>query len=102
LTAQGVKLLHPNTREFAQSCGDFYAGVVPRSGNVPYITHMDQLPLNAALAGADKRDLADCWAWSRRSSAVDISPLVSCTLASWGYKRVSSEVPTSAPWIARR
>ena len=102
LTALGVKLLHPNTREFAQSCGDFYAGVVPRSGNVPYITHMDQPPLNNALAGADKRDLADCWAWSRRSSAVDISPLVSSTLASWGYKRVSTEVPTSAPWVARR
>jgi hypothetical protein len=28
--------------------------------------------------------LGDAWAWSRKSSAVDISPLVACTLALFG------------------
>jgi hypothetical protein len=33
------------------------------------------------VTGAKKRPLGDAWAWSRKSSAVDISPLVACTLA---------------------
>jgi hypothetical protein len=102
LEAAGVKLIHPTTAEFAQSCGEFYTGIVPRKGNVPNVTHIDQAPLNAAVAGADTRDLADCWAWSRRSSAVDISPLVACTLATWGAKRLANEKKPSAPWVARR
>lgn len=102
LEAAGVKLIHPTTAEFAQSCGEFYTGIVPRKGNVPNVTHIDQAPLNAAVAGADTRDLADCWAWSRRSSAVDISPLVACTLATWGAKRFANEKKPSAPWMVRR
>jgi hypothetical protein len=42
-----------------------------------------QPELSAALAGATKRSLGDAWAWSRRNSAVDISPLVAATLALW-------------------
>lgn len=102
LEAAGVKLIHPTTTEFAQSCGEFYTGIVPRRGNVPNVTHINQAPLNSAVAGADTRDLADCWAWSRRESAVDISPLVACTLATWGYKRMANEKQPSAPWVARR
>jgi hypothetical protein len=37
--------------------------------------------LKAALKGASKRSLGDSWAWARKSSAVDISPLVAVTLA---------------------
>lgn len=45
-------------------------------------------PLNrrAALDGAVKRPLGEAWVWSRKSSAVDISPLVACTIAHWGAK----------------
>jgi hypothetical protein len=102
LEAAGVKLIHPTTAEFAQSCGEFYTGIVPRKGNVPNVTHINQKPLNSAVAGADTRDLADCWAWSRRTSSVDISPLVACTLATWGYKRIANEKKPSAPWAVRR
>jgi hypothetical protein len=41
--------------------------------------------LNAALAGARRRDLGDSWAWARKGLSVDISPLVAVTLAGWGH-----------------
>jgi hypothetical protein len=37
----------------------------------------------AAVRGAVTRPLGDSWVWSRKSSAVDISPLVAVTLAHW-------------------
>jgi hypothetical protein len=37
----------------------------------------------AAPKGASTRPLGDAWAWSRRSSLVDVSPLVASTLALW-------------------
>lgn len=102
LEAAGIKVISPTMQEFAQSCGEFYVGVVPRKGNQPNIVHLDQKPLNNAVAGADKRDLADAWAWSRRSAAVDISPLVGATLAAWGHKKMVNEKPVSPPWVRRR
>jgi hypothetical protein len=37
------------------------------------------------LKGAVQRPLGDSWAWSRKKSTVDITPLVSQTLAVWGF-----------------
>ena len=37
--------------------------------------------LAAALAGAQQRPLGDAWAWSRKSSRVNIAPLIAATLA---------------------
>lgn len=48
------------------------------------LRHLGSVELASALAGAVKRPLGDAWAWSRKSSTVDISPLVACTLALWG------------------
>ncbi|WP_406527371.1 terminase [Streptomyces sp. I8-5] len=88
LTNAGVKVLTPTTREFAQGCGDFYSGIVPRGGGPdPDIVHIDQPELKSAVAGADKRELADLWAWDKRNSSVDISPLVAVTNAVWGYRK---------------
>lgn len=102
LEEAGVKVLSPNSNEFATSCGDFYSAVVPRKDSVPYLVHVGQPPLTNAVAGADKRDLANTWAWSRRNSAVDISPLVAGTLAMWGYKKLKHEKKASPPWVVRR
>lgn len=102
LTKMGIEILSPNATEFAQACGEFYAGVIPQRGNKPSLVHIDQVPLTAAVAGADKRDLEGSWAWSKRNSAVDISPLVACTLAVWGFKKYQYLPKASAPWVARR
>ena len=61
-----------------------------------HVFHIDQPELNSAVAGASKRSLGDAWAWSRKSSAVDISPLVAVTLAAWGAAQGAS---TNEPFM---
>lgn len=85
LDAAGIAVVTPKAREAAQACGMFYDAVVPSEGNRPTLRHLDQAPLNSAVAGAQKRPLGDAWAWARRGSGVDISPLVAATLALWGH-----------------
>ena len=69
----------PKAREMAAACGQFYDAVTTQA-----LTHFDDAPLATALAGAQKRDLGDAWAWARRTVGVDISPLVAATEAAWG------------------
>lgn len=68
-----------DTKTMAAACGRFHQGVIDC-----VIRHADQTLLNAAVEGADKRTLDDAWAWKRRTSTTDISPLVAVTLAAWG------------------
>lgn len=84
----GVTVTQITAREHAQACGAFYDAVMDDS-----LRHLDQVPLNAAVAGARKRPLGDAWAWSRKASSVDISPLVAVTLAL--HARTSAKESTS-------
>lgn len=102
LESFGIKILSPTTSEFAVACGEFHTGCVPRKGEVPKIVHTGQQPLTNAVAAAGKRDLAGKWAWDTKNATSDISPLVAATLATWGYKKLSNEQPTAAPWVAWR
>lgn len=45
------------------------------------VHHGGQPELDAAVKGARKRSLGEAFAWARKTSTVDISPLVACTLA---------------------
>lgn len=69
-----------SAKEYGQACGAFYDAC---EGD---LHHLGTAELNAAVKGAAKRPLGDAWAWSRKSSNVDISPLVACTLALWGLQ----------------
>lgn len=82
----GVKVESPQAREFAQACGEFRSAVMPRRGETATLAHLNQPSLRTACAGAVRRDLADLWAWSRRNSSTDISPLNAATMAKWGFK----------------
>jgi hypothetical protein len=64
-----------------QAVGGFYDAVM---GEAPTVRHRNQRALNDALEGAGRRDLGDGWAWSRRFSTSDISPLVAVTNALHG------------------
>jgi hypothetical protein len=75
----GITVVQPKVREVAQASGQFYDAVAEQG-----LSHLDQAPMAAALAGAQKRPLGDAWAWARRGVNVDISPLVAGTLAKWG------------------
>jgi hypothetical protein len=52
------------------------------------VRHIGQPILEVAVAGAAKRTVGDAWVWSRSGSAVEISPLVAVTLATWGATTV--------------
>ncbi len=49
------------------------------------LRHLDEQPLNLAVAGAGTRPLAGGLAWDHKSS-VEVSPLVAATLALWAYE----------------
>lgn len=86
LELAGITVTVPTTREVGQACSGFYDAVDQQR-----LHHLDQAPLNAALAGAEKRTLGDAWAWARRGVSVDISPLVAATLALWGLETVPAD-----------
>lgn len=81
LLERGVKVTISNASDMAKACGMIHDGVI--AGDV---THFDQARLTDALVGATKRDIGQAggWGWNRRSNDVDLSPLVSVTLALWG------------------
>jgi hypothetical protein len=89
LEAAGVRVVPVNAQEHAQACGMFFDSVQERD-----IHHLGTQELGSAVRGAAKRPLGDAWAWSRKTSAVDISPLVASTLAWWGL--LTAKEPVSA------
>ncbi len=78
--AKNIDVITISAKEHAQACGILYDGVVTNDT----VRHLGCDALRDALRGAAKRPLGEAWAWSRKSSAVDISPLAACTLALWG------------------
>jgi hypothetical protein len=92
LEAKGIEVVSPKARQVAQACGGFLDAVADQT-----LTHLDQAPLAAALAGAELRPLGDASAWSRRGASVDISPLVAATHAAWGLHTYQME-EEAEPW----
>ena len=72
-----------SAKEVAQACGIFYDSVTDSQS----LRHLGTSELDAAVNGAITRPLGDAWAWSRKTSSVDISPLVASTVALWGLKQ---------------
>ncbi len=81
--------------EHARGCGMFYDGIVgdEETGSPPTLVHLGDPALTAAVAGAVKRPLGERWAWNRKDSTVDISPLVAVTLALYGFLRKRQGAP---------
>lgn len=86
LRDEGVAVVPVSSRDHADACGQLVDAVVEKR-----LRHTGDPRLAGALAGAGIRPLGDAWAWSRRASNVDITPLVSCTLALWGLQDRSGE-----------
>ncbi len=79
----GVKVVHPSGLDITQACSSFLDGVVTRT-----VWHAPNEDLDAAVRGAKRQESGDSFRWSRKkSSAVDISPLVAVTLAAWGAQQ---------------
>ena len=90
LAAAGIDAVEVKSSEHAEACGGLLAAVL--SGKLIHARHS---ALDAAVRGATRRPYGDAWAWNRRKSDVDISPLVAVTLARWGAL-TASEVDVAA------
>lgn len=62
--------------EYTRGCGMFFDAYDQGT-----IEHDGDPALEAAVRGAAQRSLADAWAWSRKHSRADITPLVAATIA---------------------
>lgn len=89
LAARKVDVALTGARDMAQACGRFLDLVLDGR-----LVHIGQEPLSAAVAGARRRPLGDAWAWARRDTTVDLSPLVGVTLAVW---MLAQPAPEPAP-----
>ncbi len=66
-------------RDYAQACGALADEI-----EAERFRHIGQPPLDMAVEGVRTRDLADAWAWARKDSSADITPLIAVTLARHG------------------
>lgn len=85
LEALGLKVKLLTTRDQAGAFGMMVDAVSDRQ-----VRHIGQPELSDAIRGAAKRPLGDAWAWSRKLSGVDISPLVAVTQALWALESFAS------------
>lgn len=75
-------LIPVGSGDLAAACGMLFDEIDAQT-----IRHGDQVELADAIQGAVSRSTGDeAWVWSRKSSGVDISPLVAITLARWGHQ----------------
>jgi hypothetical protein len=86
LEKAGVEMTAVTADEHTQACGMLF-DLVDQKG----LRHLGQDELASALKGAKKRTLGDRWAWSRKNSSIDITPLVSFTLAVFGARTIEPE-----------
>jgi hypothetical protein len=76
LEEAGITVETIGTVEYTRACGMFFDAVEQGT-----IVHDGDPALEAAVRGAAQRTLADAWAWSRKHSRSDITPLVAATIA---------------------
>ncbi|KPG86508.1 hypothetical protein [Frigoribacterium sp. RIT-PI-h] len=84
-----VTLAAAEGRDMAIACAKFFDAVADKS-----VFHPNQPQVNAALSVARKRPLAGAWAWNRKDTASDITPVVAETLALWGAQNDNVQRPT--------
>jgi hypothetical protein len=80
------------TRDVAMACGAFYDAAMAAT-----LAHADAPVLNEALASARKRPLGDAWAWHRKDTETDITPLVAVTFAAYGLSLKPEKSTTDGP-----
>lgn len=91
LADAGIDVTVVSTTDHKAACAALLAAVVEGR-----CFHRGQPELDAAVNAAARRIIGDGWLWSRRSSSVDISPLVAAGLAAWGHANHSQPVALAA------
>jgi len=76
LVERGIKVVGYGSRQVTTACSRFMDKV-----DEDELRHLAQPELNVAVDAARRRKVGDAWAWHRRDTSADISPLVALTLA---------------------
>ena len=101
LARLGVEVVELGATEAANAHAVFVTACAERT-----LRHINQPELTAALTGAVRRTLGDSYAWSRRSSSVDISPLVAASVAAWAARTIDPGrrriVISQSDWLAAK
>lgn len=92
LLAAKVPVVEVTTTDLVKACAHLKQLV-----NADQLRHRGQIPLDQAVYGAAVRAIGEGWAWTRRVSTVDISPLMTVTLAAWAAR---NDQPRTDGWIA--
>jgi hypothetical protein len=93
LEERGVEIRRVTTGEHAEAVGLFMEEVTEET-----LRHLGSSELFDAIRGAKLRNVGDANLWSRRSSAVDVSPLVAATLAVWVARGMPDDDPEWRIW----
>ncbi len=80
LERKRVRLVELDSRDMVRACGAFFDRVMDQQLRIRANNDLD-----AAVAGAVKREVADAWAWGRKKSFYDISLLVAATAGVWAH-----------------
>ena len=99
LEGRGVKVIRFSTRDTIHACAEFYSLVSDRRIRVRPngCEHCGKVPITEAVKGALQQPVGDGWKWSRKSSTVDISPLMALSLAVGAQSGIGSK-PQVAPF----
>jgi hypothetical protein len=95
----GMRITVIEVADQAKAAGTFYDAVTDLT-----LVHLGTTELAAAVRGAETRPLGDAWLWSRKTSAVNIAPLIAATNARWGLATIEPpkrKVPLSAMRMRR-
>lgn len=88
-TQIAVTLAAAEGKDMAIACAKFYDGVMDQT-----VHHTRQVQLDVPLSLARKRPLQGGWAWNRKDSDSDITPIVAVTLALWGAQMKNVKRPS--------
>jgi phage terminase large subunit-like protein len=84
----GVQVRKVAGREMAQAAVALAAHIDQQT-----VRHLQQPDLDTAVAAARRRMVGDLWAFGRRGSFADISPLCAAALAAWGHAQTAGREP---------
>lgn len=83
----GVRVWTVTARDYAQACGWLFDAVKNCE-----VRRLGEHELTNAERNTKKRTLAGGFAWDRKNTDADITPLVAVTLACWGFRTYGGSV----------
>ena len=87
-----IKVVELNTADLLKACA-----LLKQQVHDGLLRHRGQIPLDQAVQGAAVRAIGEGWAWARKVSTMDITPLMAVTLA---LHAARNDRPRADAWLA--